>query len=81
MFNFKTSFIYIFLFIMLIIFFIISFKYGKEAGLHDCEEQKTTEKQETIEVIKYIYKDEAQIYIRPNSTLDELIKRMEKGEI
>ena len=67
--------------ILLIILGIAFYQYGQEAGLRKCEEQKVETKQETIEVIKYIYKDEAQVYLKPNSTLDELIKRMERGEI
>lgn len=67
--------------ILLIILGIAFYQYGQEAGLRECEEQKVETKQETIEVIKYIYKDEVQVYLKPNSTLDELIKRMERGEI
>lgn len=67
--------------LLLIILGIAFYKYGQEVVLRECEEQKVETKQETIEVIKYIYKDEAQVYLKPNSTLDELIKRMERGEI
>lgn len=59
----------------------LCYKWGKTDGDKECKEKEVQVKTETVEVVKYIYKDDAKIYIRPNSTLDELIRRMEKGEI
>ena len=70
----------IFIFPMCLIGYFL-YKSGFNSAQKNCMEKDIEAKTETVEVIKYIYKDDAKIYIRPNSSLDELIKRMEKGEI
>ena len=54
---------------------------GKNKAKLDCKEQEIKTKTETVEVIKYVYKDTAKIYIKPNSTFKELLDRMKNGEI
>lgn len=57
------------------------YRLGKNKAEIECKEQEIQVKTKTVEVIKYVYKDNAKIYLRPNSTFQEILDRMKKGEI
>lgn len=57
------------------------YKLGIKNATIDCKEKEIQVKTETVEVVKYIYKDDSKIYIKPNSSFNELLKRMKNGEI
>lgn len=72
------------LFILIICFVglgLCVYKLGKDKAKMECKDQEIQVKTETVEVIKYVYKDNAKIYLRPNSTFQEILDRMKKGEI
>lgn len=54
---------------------------GIKTATINCKEKEIQVKTETVEVVKYIYKDDSKIYIRPNDSFKVLLDRMKKGEI
>ena len=54
---------------------------GKQKAELECKEKEIQVETKTVEVIKYIYKDHAEILLKPNKTFKELLERMKKNEI
>lgn len=66
--------------LMLLLGFFI-YRLGKSSAKIDCKEQEIQVQTKIVEVVKYLYKEDAKVYIRPNSSFKELLDRMERGEI
>ena len=70
--------------LMLICFGVLSYslyKNGKQKAELECKEKEIQVQTQTVEVIKYVYKDSMEILLKPNKTFKELLERMKNNEI
>jgi len=70
--------------LMLICFGVLSYslyKNGKQKAELECKEKEIQVQTQTVEVIKYVYKDSTEILLKPNKTFKELLERMKNNEI
>lgn len=63
------------------LFFQTIYKTGKQKAEIECKEKEIEIQTQTVEVIKYVYRDNANILLKPNKTFAELLERMKKNEI
>ena len=54
---------------------------GKSVARLECSKEKQEVQVKTVEIIKYITKEDAKIYVKPNSDFATILKRMKKDEI
>lgn len=75
------SLILLALFIIAGVFGYSLYKNGKQKAEIECKEKEIEVQTQTVEVVKYIYKDTSAILLKPNKTFKELLERMKKNEI
>lgn len=70
-----------FILILLIVLGFFIYRLGQANSKIECKEAEIQVQEKTVEVIKYVYKQDVKELLKPNKTFKELLERMKNGEI